>query len=106
MDPSEVGADVKPGMAGEASGRVERGEELRAAGIEVPATAIFSPDGSETQESFVWVIDDDASARLRQVTPLRITERGGTIVQGLTSGERIATAGVHGLREGQQVRIP
>jgi multidrug efflux pump subunit AcrA (membrane-fusion protein) len=107
MDPTIGDTRINPGMAGEArAGDVEVPEHLLETGIEVPATAIFSPDGEDPSKTFVWVVDEQTSTvHRREVTPVKLTERGGTLVKGVEPGERIATAGVHRLREGQQVRI-
>jgi RND family efflux transporter MFP subunit len=106
MDPARQGAEVKPGMAGEATARVELPDELREVGIEVPQSALLAPDGAPAQETFVWVVDEETqTVHRRKVVPGQLTVRGGTLVQGLEPGERIVTAGVHSLREGQKVRI-
>ena len=81
-------------------------DNLREEGIEVPESALFSPDGAEAQETFVWIIDEATQAVSRKaVTPVRVTLRGGMLVKGLDPGERIVTAGASYLREGQQVLI-
>ena len=107
MDPALHGAQVRPGMAGEATAsRIEIPDDLQEKGIEVPESALFSPDGSESQQSFVWIIDEETQTVSRKaVTPVRVTLRGGMLVRGLDPGQRIATAGVSYLREGQQVRV-
>jgi len=107
FDPGQAGVDVQPGMAGEASARVEIPEELIAQGIEVPAAAVFTPDGEESQDSYVWVVDEASSTvKRRKVEPGGITQQGGTLLKGVEPGERIVTVGVHRLREGQQVLVP
>jgi RND family efflux transporter MFP subunit len=107
LDPASQGADVKPGMAGEATaGRIEIPDDLRQERVEVPAAALFSPDGAAPEDTFVWVVDGQTkTVSRRKVTTGELTERGGTLVQGLEAGERIVTAGVSYLREGQKVRI-
>lgn len=107
MEPKIGDTTIKPGMAGEVTaGNVEIPERLLKKGIEVPATAIFSPDDEDPSKTFVWVVDESSSTvHRREVTAVRLSERGGTLVQGLDPGTRIATAGVHSLREGQQVRL-
>lgn len=107
MDPASQGAEVKPGMAGEATaGRIEIPDDLRQKGVEVPAAALFSPDGMAPEDTFVWVVNEQTeTVSRRRVTTGELTERGGTLVQGLEPGERIVTAGVSYLRDGQKVRI-
>ena len=98
--------DIKilPGMAGQASGEVQRAEKSRQQHIEVPIGAVFTPDTEK--QNFVWVIDDQAKTVARRaVATGQLTEVGIIIKDGLKPGEWIALAGVHSLREGQQVRI-
>ncbi len=105
MDPAGVGVDLKPGMAGETTADIVLPEELRRDSVEVPASALFSADDAAAQQSFVWVVDETTSTvQRRQVTPLELTPRGGSLVEGLEPGTRIVTAGVHSLREGLEVR--
>ncbi len=107
FDATGEGAKVKPGMAGEGTGRVELPTELRDQGIEVPASALFTPDSAASQETYVWLVDEASSTvQLRKVEPGQITLSGGTLVKGLEPGDRVVTAGVHQLREGQQVLVP
>jgi RND family efflux transporter MFP subunit len=105
FDPPED-LNINPGMAGEAwAGRVEVPESLRESGMEIPVGAVFTSDGEESQQSYVWLIDEDQNTVHRHpVETLRFTARG-VLVQGLERDQRIATAGVHYLSEGQQVRI-
>jgi RND family efflux transporter MFP subunit len=98
--------DVKilPGMAGKAwsEGKVPGG--LGGAKIEVAETAVFSPD--ETQKTYVWVIDEKTNkVSRREVKPGQLSQFGITIEEGLKPGEWVATAGVHHLKEGQEVKI-
>jgi len=67
----------------------------------VPATAVHSRDG----KAYVWRINEANST----VTPVPVRlgvlgDRGAPILEGLNSGDRIVTAGVQLLREGQKVR--
>jgi RND family efflux transporter MFP subunit len=106
FDATGEGARVQPGMAGEATGRVELPAGVQEEGIVVPASALFTPDGLQTQDEYVWIVDEQSSTvELRKVEAGRITESGGTLVKGLEPGERLVTAGVHRLREGQQVKL-
>ena len=92
-------------MAGNATPVVDLPEDLESSGIEVPVSAVFSPPDESSQASYVWVLEGESpTASRREVTVLDTTPRG-VRVQGLASGERVATAGVHYLREGQEVRI-
>jgi len=69
--------------------------------LRVPASAVLK-DGAE---AFVWVVDaHDSTVSLRKVA-LAEDEGGVRVTGGLSVGERIATAGIHSLKQGQQVRI-
>jgi RND family efflux transporter MFP subunit len=97
----EEGVLVLPGMAGRITARVELPEGSLDKGIEVPETAIFSDSGSQ----FVWIVDESANTVNRmQVTPGELTQHGIRVPE-LQPGQVVATAGVHSLTEGQQVRI-
>jgi RND family efflux transporter MFP subunit len=69
--------------------------------LRVPASAVLK-EGAET---FVWVIDDPTSRVSLQKVDLSEDERGIRVSGGLAAGARIATAGIHSLKQGQQVRI-
>ena len=104
MEPA-AGVDVKPGMAGEATARVDL-PDSRAGGIEIPTAAIFSPDDIEGGKAFVWIVDGETeTVHRREVTTGQITLRGGMLVTGIEPEERVVIAGVSYLREGQKVRI-
>jgi RND family efflux transporter MFP subunit len=106
FDTKEAGVQVQPGMAGQAKAQGELRREPSAEGVELPTAAVFTPDGEESQDSFVWIVDESASVvKRRKVEPVRITQRGATIVKGVEPGERVVTKGVHRLREGQEVRV-
>jgi RND family efflux transporter MFP subunit len=81
------------------TGRTSIGET---GGIAVPATALTAHGGAPA----VWVVGDDGTVSMRTI---EIGEHRPTEVQvtaGLSPGERVVTAGVQALREGQQVRLP
>jgi multidrug efflux pump subunit AcrA (membrane-fusion protein) len=75
--------------------------------LRVPASAILAKDG----ETFVWIVDlstSTVSLHKIEITPndeIAPDEAGVRVKGGLSPGARIVTAGVHSLREGQQVRI-
>jgi RND family efflux transporter MFP subunit len=71
-------------------------------GIAIPAAALTSVGGSPA----VWVVAADATVSLR---PIEIGAHRPSEVQvtaGLSPGDRVVTAGVQALREGQTVRLP
>jgi membrane fusion protein, multidrug efflux system len=69
--------------------------------LRVPASAVLKEGG----EAFVWVIDTPRSAVSLHKIALSEDEGGIRVTGGLTAGERIVTAGIHSLKQGQQVRI-
>ena len=73
------------------------------ANVVVPVSAVFAD--MEQQKSFVWVIDENADTVAQREVQLGNLVSGGYVIDaGLEPGEVIATAGVHFLTEGQQVR--
>lgn len=70
--------------------------------IRVPRTAVLEKDG----KSFVWIVDPQTSTVSRRevrVAPDDATRV--TILAGVERGERVVTAGVHSLADGQKVKI-
>ncbi len=103
------GITILPGMAGEARGNPDDipkkiAEQGGSMGLLIPVSAVFSPDGSN--KSYVWIIDEKSGiASRREVVTGQIKSTGLQISKGLKSGEWIATAGVHSIREGQKVKL-
>ena len=63
------------------------------------------PPSAHEGKEYVWVISGEPKvAKRREVTNLTMTGRGVRVL-GVQTGEWVATAGVHYLREGQKVRI-
>jgi len=94
---------ILPGMTGEGSPRdTEIPEGMLEKGYYLPPSALFS---EADQATMVWVID----AGTGKVSSLEIENLGlgayGVLVRGLSRGQWIATAGVHYLQDGQEVRI-
>jgi RND family efflux transporter MFP subunit len=96
------GANVLAGMAGTAYATATLSTE-EASGYVIPVGALF---GEATDNvSKVWVVDSNSTVHSREVRVGRVTPGGVQIVEGLAAGEKIATAGVHTLSEGQQVLV-
>ncbi len=69
--------------------------------LRLPASAVLSKDGA----NFVWVVDQpDSTVSLHKVD-LADDRAGARVIGGLAPGARIVTAGIHSLKEGQQVHI-
>jgi RND family efflux transporter MFP subunit len=69
--------------------------------LRIPTSAVLKVSA----ETFVWVIDDPTGRVSLQKVDLSEDERGIRVTGGLAAGARIATAGIHSLKQGQQVRI-
>jgi RND family efflux transporter MFP subunit len=69
--------------------------------LRVPTSAVLK-EGAET---FVWVIDAATSTVSLHKVDLSEDEAGIRVTGGLAAGARIVTAGIHSLKQGQQVRI-
>jgi RND family efflux transporter MFP subunit len=69
--------------------------------LRVPASAVLVKDG----ENFLWVVHLPASTVSLHKVDLAVDQGGVRVSRGLVAGARIVTAGVHSLRQGQQVRI-
>jgi RND family efflux transporter MFP subunit len=69
--------------------------------LRVPASAVLAKDGT----NFVWLIDLPSSSVSLHRVDLATDEGGIRVTGGLAPGARIVTAGIHSLKQGQQVRI-
>jgi len=96
------GTQVLAGMAGTAYATATLSAE-EASGYVIPVGALIGEATGNVSK--VWVVDPSNTVRSREVTVGRVTPGGVQIVEGLTAGDIIATAGVHTLTEGQQVLI-
>jgi len=97
--------DIKilPGMAGNAASTVSPPGMQGQSQVVIPETAVFSPDENKT---YVWIIDEKSKkVNKREVKTGDLLDSGITVREGIEPGEWIATAGVHYLKEGQEVRI-
>ena len=69
--------------------------------LRVSASAVLTEDG----DTFVWVVDLPASTVSLRKVALSAEGSGMRVDAGLAAGTRIVTAGIHSLKQGQQVRI-
>jgi RND family efflux transporter MFP subunit len=67
----------------------------------VPASAILAENG----KTFVWIVQLPASTVSLHKIEIARDEEGIRVTGGLSAGARVVTAGIHSLKEGQQVRI-
>ena len=92
---------VLPGMSAEV--RVGKDHLDQAQRPRVPIAAVFNQDGSEG--AWVWRLDPEAgTVHAENVTLGPVTGAGVEILDGLQPGDRVVSAGVHRLKEGQAVR--
>jgi multidrug efflux pump subunit AcrA (membrane-fusion protein) len=91
-------------MAGSArvSGKLPKG--ARDAGLQLPATALFTKE--DPSKSYIWIINEaDNTLESREVETGQLTEYGILITKGINPGDMVAVKGVHSVKEGQKVRI-
>jgi RND family efflux transporter MFP subunit len=69
--------------------------------LHVPASALLAKKGA----NFVWVVDQTANTASLQEVDVVADLTGARVVGGLAPGDRVVTAGIHSLKQGQQVRI-
>ncbi len=71
--------------------------------VSLPLTAIYAPaDGGK----YVWIVGDDNRVYRRTVTLGQPFGRDRVLIEsGVAPGDRVVTAGVYRLQEGEQVRI-
>jgi len=98
------GVEILPGMAGGAKVTARPPKSADLAGLEIPATALFT--GADSTKSFVWIIDEANKTLSRRTVEVGELSKFGVLIKsGLKPGEWIVTKGVNTLDEGQQVRI-
>lgn len=71
-------------------------------GLLLPGTAVFTKNGT----SNVWLLDQASkTVALREVQLVK--DDGGKlyVTGGIAAGDRVVTAGVHHLKDGQKVRL-
>lgn len=95
---------ILPGMAVTVRGKLDEGENAAVGEPVLPPSALFSTQ--EGQQSYVWVVEEPGmTVSRREVKIGELTPVGLSVLEGLQRGDRVVTAGVHSLRENQQVTI-
>jgi RND family efflux transporter MFP subunit len=70
--------------------------------IHIPATSILDGDS----KTYVWLVDEKLGTVSTQEVKLESrTDAEAIVADGLVDGDRIATAGVHSLSEGQKIKM-
>ena len=71
--------------------------------VSLPVSAVYAPAGGGT---YVWIVGAGDRVMRREVTLGELFGRDRVVVDsGVAPGERVVTAGVYQLREGERVRI-
>lgn len=92
--------NISPGMTCVATVKIMEEDNMA---VSVPLTAIYAPIGGD---DYVWVIGGDNVVEKRRVTLGEPTgESSVVIVHGLDAGERVVSAGVYHLTNGERVRL-
>src|SRR5690554_176203 len=102
--------NILPGMTAQVS--VDGGRLLTSSPehVRVPVSAVFSPPqlANHADERYVWVYQEtnkqQGTVRLRKVKVGDASTNELLILQGLTAGEWVVSAGVHQLKDGMPVR--
>jgi RND family efflux transporter MFP subunit len=98
------GAEILPGMAGEALIEADLPEDSARLGIQIPTTALFAED--DPSKSYVWVIDQATNTlERREVQTGDLSDFGILIKSGLEANEWVVVAGATLLSAGEEVRI-
>lgn len=96
--------EILPGMAATIRGHATEGDAAGSGALVVPPDALFAEEAG--QKSYLWVVDQGTGTVSRRAVTLgALTPVGTTVTEGLAAGEWVLTAGVHSVREGQQVRL-
>ena len=96
--------NILPGMAGKAASSVGQGKDSKQNALVIPETAVFST--GEDSKTYMWVVDDSTNkVHRREVKTGDILDSGIVVMEGIVPGETIVTAGVHYLKEDQEIRI-
>lgn len=93
---SEPPAGIMPGMTASVYLSAERAADTAT----LPLSALYQTGDTP----YVWIIDDEDRLRLQAVT-VEGTAGNRVILRGLAAGDRVVTAGVHKLHEGESVRL-
>lgn len=97
------GINMLPGMTAELVARIKQPPDAVRSGFKIPVEAVLE-DFNNT--SSVWKIDrNDMTVHLLPVKVDGLTDDSIVVLDGLSPGDMIATAGVHHLRDGMKVTL-
>ena len=97
-------ADIKGGMAANVTLALGNKQETTKKMI-VPANAV----GEDSNGNYVFLVDEsgeEAKVKKHQVAIGKLSSEGFEIISGLKEGDKIATAGLQTLLDGQLVKLP
>ncbi|WP_390616894.1 efflux RND transporter periplasmic adaptor subunit [Maricurvus nonylphenolicus] len=96
--------NVLPGMSVSVMASLPTREQSSGLTV-IPATSLFA-DREGGNDQFVWIVNETDMTVVRRAVKIGAL-RGGSVevLDGISNGERIVTAGVHYLEEGQQVSL-
>jgi len=98
-----TGLNVLPGMSVSLKADIPSVDTSHDGNFIVPSSAIFA---DENGGNYLWVVDQETRSVEKRKISVGYLEGGNIEISGdIRIGERIATAGVHLLREGQIVRF-
>ena len=101
--PNPEGILVLPGMSVDVAIDLSKIMRKATAWPQVPVEAVFNPDGKDS--AHVWRFNpEDGTVSAVPVTLGQVIGNGVEITAGLETGDKVVGAGVHHLKEGQEVR--
>lgn len=101
--PNPEGILVLPGMSVDVAIDLSQIMRKTTAWPQVPVEAVFNPDGKDS--AHVWRFNpEDGTVSAVPVTLGQVIGNGVEITAGLETGDKVVSAGVHHLKEGQEVR--
>ncbi len=81
---------------------VHQRDTIRGA-VALPLSAIYAPAEGGT---FVWIVGTDSRVQRHAVTLGEVFGRSSIVIDsGVTAGDRVVTAGVNRLSEGERVKV-
>lgn len=99
---SRRSAGLTPGMNATVTVCPPEAGDQSAVGYNLPLRSVVSKDG----KTCVWVLDRDSTVALREVSFGGVDKNGMAIIEsGVSSGDRIISAGVNSLHDGERVKV-
>jgi len=95
-------ANIRSGMVAEVEIAAEAAADAPATAIVVPMLSLLD---ARADQGVVFVVDAANIARRRAVRTAGVTQAGVLVVEGLTPGDRVISAGAAYVRDGATVRI-